>query len=151
MADLRRQKRIQFLKRKKPLRWQNVSRGGFFLVYETSFPYDKKRSARIALQRNGRMSLARPAAGGESCFAGFFIIVQETSFPYDNKCFTRMRTRRKNVPRHILFYRTYASTGKTSCTSSMYKTVPPTMESSRLCLHLWTTMTNTALMSSGSP
>ena len=95
MADLRRQKRIQFLKRKKPLRWQNVSRGGFFLVYETSFPYDKKRSARIALQRNGRMSLARPAAGGESCFAGFFIIVQETSFPYDNKCFTRMRTRRK--------------------------------------------------------
>ena len=52
---------------------------------------------------------------------------------------------------HILFYRTYASTGKTSCTSSMYKTVPPTMEGSRLCLHLWTTMTNTALMSSGSP
>ena len=27
----------------------------------------------IALQRNGRMSLARPAAGGESCFAGFFL------------------------------------------------------------------------------
>ena len=41
---------------------------------ETKFPYDNKRSARIALQRNGRMSLARPAAGGESCFAGFFFI-----------------------------------------------------------------------------
>ena len=26
----------------------------------------------IALRRNGRMSLTRPAAGGESCFAGFF-------------------------------------------------------------------------------
>ena len=38
------------------------------------FLYDNKRSARIALQRNGRMSLARPAAGGESCFAGFFFI-----------------------------------------------------------------------------
>ena len=36
---------------------------------------DSKRSARIALQRNGRMSLARPAAGGESCFAGFIFIV----------------------------------------------------------------------------
>ena len=60
---------------------------------ETSFPYDNKRSAWIALQRNGRMSLARPAAGGESCFAGFIFIVWETSFPYDNKRSTRMLTR----------------------------------------------------------
>ena len=37
--------------------------------------YTIKRSARIALQRNGRMSLARPAAGGESCFAGFFFTI----------------------------------------------------------------------------
>ena len=28
----------------------------------------------IALRRNGRMSLTRPAAGGESCKAGFFFI-----------------------------------------------------------------------------
>ena len=28
----------------------------------------------IALRRNGRMSLTRPAAGGESCRAGFFFI-----------------------------------------------------------------------------
>ena len=42
---------------------------------ETKFPYDNKRSARIALQQNGRMSLARPAAGGESCFAGFFFTI----------------------------------------------------------------------------
>ena len=48
---------------------------GFIIVWETSFPYDNKRSAWIALQRNGRMSLARPAAGGESCFAGFIFIV----------------------------------------------------------------------------
>ena len=27
----------------------------------------EKRSARIALRRNGRMSFTRPAAGGESC------------------------------------------------------------------------------------
>ncbi len=33
----------------------------------------EKRSARIALRRNGRMSLTRPAAGGESCRAGFFL------------------------------------------------------------------------------
>ena len=32
----------------------------------------KKRSARIALWRSGIMSLARPAAGGESCGAGFY-------------------------------------------------------------------------------
>ena len=35
-----------------------------------------------------------------------FIIVWETSFPYDNKRSARMRTRRENVPRHILFYYT---------------------------------------------
>ena len=46
---------------------------------------EQKRSARIALRRNGRMSLTRPAAGGESCFAGFFFTVfhrmQHTSSP----------------------------------------------------------------------
>ena len=35
---------------------------------------EQKRSARIALRRNGRMSLTRPAAAGESCRAGFFFI-----------------------------------------------------------------------------
>ena len=39
---------------------------------EENASYEIKTLAWIALQRNGRMSLARPAAGGESCFAGFF-------------------------------------------------------------------------------
>ena len=39
----------------------------------------QKRSAGIALRRKGIMSLKRPAAGGESCGAGFFFIfVNET-------------------------------------------------------------------------
>ena len=35
--------------------------------------------------------------------AGFFFIVWKTSFPCDKKYSARMRTRRKNVPRHIPF------------------------------------------------
>ena len=46
-----------------------------FLSYRKLCSYTIKRSAQIALQRNGRMSLARPAAGGESCFAGFFFTI----------------------------------------------------------------------------
>ena len=65
-----------------------------FFFHRKMRPMKEKRSARIALRRNGRMSLTRPAAGGESCFAGFFLIVWETSFSYDNKRATRMRTRR---------------------------------------------------------
>ena len=38
----------------------------FFLLYRI-LSYKAKRSARIALRRNGRMSLTRPAAGVESC------------------------------------------------------------------------------------
>ena len=34
----------------------------------------------IALRRNGRMSLTRTAAGGESCRAGFFFKKRELSF-----------------------------------------------------------------------
>ena len=54
--------------------WDDGKSLRLYYRMETSFPYDNKRSARIALQRNGRMSLARPAAGGESCFAGSFFI-----------------------------------------------------------------------------
>ena len=35
---------------------------------------ERKPLRGIALRRNGIMSLMRPAAGGESCFAGFFLI-----------------------------------------------------------------------------
>ena len=55
--------------------WDDGKSLRLYYRMETSFPYDNKRSAWIALQRNGRMSLARPAAGGESCFAGFIFIV----------------------------------------------------------------------------
>ena len=37
---------------------------------------DNKRFARIALRRIGILSLTRPAAGGESCFAGFFLLIK---------------------------------------------------------------------------
>ena len=46
-----------------------------FLSYRKLCSYTIKRSAQIALQRNGRMSLARPTAGGESCEAGFFFTI----------------------------------------------------------------------------
>ena len=48
--------------------------GFFFIVWKTSFPCDKKRSARMRTRRNGRWLPKQP------------------------------RTRRKNVPRHIPFY-----------------------------------------------
>ncbi len=35
----------------------------FFIVQETLYLYDKKRSAGIAYRRSGMMSLMRPAAG----------------------------------------------------------------------------------------
>ena len=44
--------------------WDDGKSLRLYYRMETSFPYDNKRSAWIALQRNGRMSLARPAAGG---------------------------------------------------------------------------------------
>ena len=38
-------------------------------------PYDMKSPpGRIALRRSGIMSLEQPAAGGESCKAGFFFV-----------------------------------------------------------------------------
>ena len=43
-----------------------------FLSYRNFVSIRQKRSARIVLRRNGRMSLSRPDAGGESCFAGFY-------------------------------------------------------------------------------
>ncbi len=43
-----------------------------FLSYRNFVSIRQKRSARIALRRKGRMSLSRPGAGGESCFAGFY-------------------------------------------------------------------------------
>ena len=41
----------------------------FFIVQETLYLYDKKHSAG---RRREMMSLMRPAAGEESCKAGFF-------------------------------------------------------------------------------
>ena len=37
-------------------------------------PIEQKALRGIALRRKGSMSLTRPAAGGESCFAGFFLM-----------------------------------------------------------------------------
>ena len=48
------------------------AKGLSFLSYRNFVSIRQKRSARIALRRNGRMSLSRPDAGGESCFAGFY-------------------------------------------------------------------------------
>ena len=45
---------------------KDVGSCGIFYVIETS-PYDTKTLRGIALRRSGRMSLKRPAAGGESC------------------------------------------------------------------------------------
>ncbi len=41
----------------------------------SELPYHTKSSpGRIALRRSSNMSLKRPAAGGESCFAGFLFM-----------------------------------------------------------------------------
>ena len=48
--------------------------------------YIKSPPGGIALRRKGRMSLKRPAAGGESCFAGFFLT---PIFSYSNIIFSK--------------------------------------------------------------
>ena len=61
--------------------------GAVFLCHRKLRPMTQKRSARIALRRNGRMSLTRPAAGGESCRAGFFFkkIVQKRELSFSRE------------------------------------------------------------------
>ena len=58
-----------------------------FFFHRKMRPMKEKRSARIALQRNGRMSLTRPAAGGESCRAGFLFkkIVQKRELSFSRE------------------------------------------------------------------
>ena len=52
---------------------QRPSAGLFYVIGNSyGIPYYIKNI--IALRRNGIMSLKRPAAGGESCEAGFFLI-----------------------------------------------------------------------------
>ena len=48
----------------------------FYIIGKSSeLPYDiKSPPGRIALRRKGKMSPERPAAGGESCFAGFLFM-----------------------------------------------------------------------------
>ena len=42
--------------------------------------FNQGKGVNITVRRNGRMSLTRPAAGGESCRAGFFFKKRELSF-----------------------------------------------------------------------
>ena len=44
----------------------------FFIVWETSFHIRQKSLRGIALRRSRIMLLTQPAAGGESCYAGFY-------------------------------------------------------------------------------
>ena len=47
----------------------------YFIGNFDEIPYEiKSPPGRIALRRKGNLSLKRPAAGGESCKAGFFLI-----------------------------------------------------------------------------
>ena len=69
----------------------------------------------IALRRNGRMSLTRPAAGGESCRAGFLSYrklrfhtiktLREDAHSAQGWMVAKATApRRENVPRHILIH-----------------------------------------------
>ena len=89
--------------------------GAVFLCHRKLRPMTQKRSARIALRRNGRMSLTRPAAGGESCRAGFLSYkklrfhtiktLREDAHSAQGWMVAKATApRRENVPRHILFY-----------------------------------------------
>ena len=53
---------------------KDVGSCGIFYVIETS-PYDTKTLRGIALRRSGRVSLKRPAAGGESCKQDSFYMI----------------------------------------------------------------------------
>ena len=54
----------------------DVPKALFYMIGKFSkLPYHTKSPpGRIALRRSSNMSLKRPAAGGESCFAGFLFI-----------------------------------------------------------------------------
>ena len=52
-----------------------------FFFHRKMRPMKEKRSARIALRRNGRMSLTRPAAGGESCRAESLVFLAKEQIP----------------------------------------------------------------------
>ena len=118
MQNCKLQIRSDFVQRQ-GWRFGNICRASaLFYRMKTSFPYDKKRSARIALRRKGIVSLMRPAAGLRILRSRILFYRMKTSFPYDKKRSARMRTRRKgrwlpkqprtrreNVPRHILFCR----------------------------------------------
>ena len=74
-----------------------------FFFHRKMRPMKEKRSARIALRRNGRMSLTRPAAGGESCRAGFFFIVQKRIyFAVVSSCRLALRNALGDIPDSFL-------------------------------------------------
>ena len=67
-------------------RFGNICRASaLFYRMKISFPYDKKRSARIALRRKGIVSLMRPAAGLRILRSRILFYRMKTSFPYDKK------------------------------------------------------------------
>ena len=67
-------------------RFGNICRASaLFYRMKTSFPYDKKRSARMALGRKGIVSLMRPAAGLRILRSRILFYRMKTSFPYDKK------------------------------------------------------------------
>ena len=71
--------------------------GLLFHWIKTAFLSNEKRSARIALRRRGMMSLTRPAAGVESCVAGFYFYRLETVFLSNEKRSARIALRRKGI------------------------------------------------------
>ena len=79
-------------------RFGNICRASaLFYRMKTSFPYDKKRSARIALRRKGIVSLMRPAAGLRILRSKILFYRMKTSFPYDKKRSARIALRRKGI------------------------------------------------------
>ena len=85
MQNCKLQIRSDFVQRQ-GWRFGNICRASaLFYRMKTSFPYDKKRSARIALRRKGIVSLMRPAAGLRILRSRILFYRMKTSFPYDKK------------------------------------------------------------------
>ena len=57
--------------------WDNEKVSGFIIVWETSFPYDNKRSARMRTRRKGRWLPRQPRLGARMCQGTFFFIIQK--------------------------------------------------------------------------
>ena len=55
----------------------------FFIVQETLYLYDKKRSAGMRTRHKGRWLPRQPRLGARMCQGTFFFILYGTSFLYD--------------------------------------------------------------------